>query len=134
MLIFKKFPTQFQVAKAAIEALYDCDVERYVQEKTVDPISKQTKFTWVLSGETFKGRLVHVANYTAKEVEAVDTLSKISKLMCPPEVDIPTGSRFKVTHTLMNGLVETLSFQCSGIPLKYPTNQVIPVRATQQLV
>ena len=48
MLIFEKFPTQFQVAKAAIEALYDCDVERYDQEKTEDPISKQTKITWAL--------------------------------------------------------------------------------------
>ena len=134
MLIYERFPLQFQKAKAAIEALYDCDIEMYVKTSQIDDVSKVTKNTWNLSGTSFKGRIVHVANYTAKEEVVVDTLSLVSKLMCAPEVDIPTGARFKVTHYLMNGQTETLYFQCSGLSLKYPTNQTVPVRATQHLV
>ena len=134
MPIYDLHAAKLQKARNAIEALYDCDVEKYTMTSVKDPVTKQTSNSWALSGVTFRGKLIHVANYTSKEEEAVDTLSQISKLMCSPDVDIPTGARFKIVHTIMNSKTETLYFQGSGLPLKYNTNQVIPVRATQQFV
>ena len=118
-------------ARKLIESMYEGVCTVYVQEKTVDPDTKETIFT---ESELYADQpcrlsfsAINPVDYTAADKhDNVPAISQSTKLFISPDVSIPAGSKIVVTQNNSTNV-----YSNSGESARYKTHQEIQLELFQ---
>lgn len=107
------------MAREAIETMYQDTCNIYEKQKVTDPITHATKFEEILVHENIKCRLSFSSISVTGNQEA-STKSQTTKLFIAPEIEIKAGSKVSI-----NRQGRTLEYKRSGEPALYSTHQEV---------
>lgn len=106
--------------RKAIESLYidKCDIIQLVSEK--NPINKRTELTEKVVHKSVPCRLSIKNLAPASDSDTGSSASQLITVFLAPELDIPAGSKFLITH-----YGRTFKYESSGYPAIYSSHQEI---------
>lgn len=106
--------------RKAIESLYidKCDIIQLVSEK--NPINKRTELTEKVVHKAIPCRLSIKNSAIASNSDTGSSVVQLITLFMTPELDIPPGSKFLITH-----YGRTFKYESSGYPAIYSSHQEI---------
>lgn len=106
--------------RKAIESLYidKCDIIQLVSEK--NPINKRTELTEKTVATDISCRLSVKTVNGASDSETGSTATQVTKVFLSPELDIPAGSKFLITH-----YGRKFKYESSGYPAIYSSHQEV---------
>lgn len=108
------------MTRVPIESLYidKCDIIQLVSTK--NPVNKRTETTEQVVHSNVPCRLSTKIVGTASDSETASTATQVTKVFLAPELDIPAGSKFLVTH-----YGREFKYEASGYPAIYSAHQEI---------
>ena len=106
--------------RQAIESLYidKCDIIQLVSAK--NPVNKRMEQTEQIVARDVPCRLSVKNVVSASDSETATTATQLTKVFIAPELDIPAGSKFRITH-----YGREFKYESSGYPAIYSGHQEI---------
>lgn len=106
--------------RKAIESLYidTCDIIQLVSVK--NPVNKRVEQAEQVVHSTVPCRLSMKTVPQASDSNTASTAMQITKIFLAPELEIPEGSKFRVTH-----YGREFKYESSGFPAIYSSHQEI---------
>ena len=106
--------------RKAIESLYidKCDIIQLVSAK--NPVNKRTELTEQVVHKSVPCRLSVKNIATASDSDTASSAVQVTTVFMAPELDIPAGSKFLITH-----YGREFKYESSGYPAIYSSHQEI---------
>ena len=106
--------------RKAIESLYidTCDIIQLVSEK--NPVNKRTELVEKVVHSSIPCRLSVKNIATASDSDTASSAVQVTTVFMAPELDIPAGSKFLITH-----YGREFKYESSGYPAIYSSHQEI---------